>query len=128
MRKAQVSLEYMLVMLALLTFLTIWFSSILKTQTAVNTALKHSETTLLVDKLSEAINSVCLMGSGNKRVLKIFSSEGLHVVMNNTHITIGNFTKRIYCKVNSIMELSGTVVVTVKNANGEIQVNVSQIS
>ena len=68
------------------------------------------------------------MGSGNKRVLKIFSSEGLHVVMNNTHITIGNFTKRIYCKVNSIMELSGTVVVTVKNANGEIQVNVSQIS
>lgn len=128
MKGAQVSLEYMLVMLALLTFLTVWFSSILSTQTTVNTALERSETALLADRLAEAINSVCLMGSGNKRVLKVSSLGETRVILNGTHLTIGNFTRRIHCKVHSIVDLNRTTLVTVKNINERIQVNTSPVS
>lgn len=128
MRKAQVSLEYMLVMLALLAFLTVWLSSVLRTQVAVDTALERSESALLADRLTEAINNVCLMGSGNKRVLRIFSSCEVHVIMNGTHLTVGNFTRQLYCRLNSIIKLNGTTSVTVKNVNNEIQVSVSSVS
>ncbi|MCD6414352.1 MAG: hypothetical protein J7L23_01845 [Candidatus Diapherotrites archaeon] len=120
MRNAQVSLEFMLVMLALFAFLAVWLPGVLRTRSSVGVLLERSEMALLADRIAGAANSVCLMGPGNEKSIQVFSPSRARVSSNGTHVTVGNFSRRVYCKTNSELVLDGTSFVSMRNKNGVV--------
>lgn len=68
--KAQVSLEFLVLFVAFMAFLSVWVSLILTVAEGVGESIEFSNLCALGADIREAADAVCLMGPGSSRVVE----------------------------------------------------------
>jgi uncharacterized protein (UPF0333 family) len=69
--RAQVSLEFLVLLTAFLAFMSIWLSLIFSVKDGVSKSLDNSQLGALASDVREAADAVCLMGEGSAKEVEI---------------------------------------------------------
>ena len=98
--KGQVSLEFIIVVAIFLGALSIWLGGVVDVQGAISIAMGSQQVGIAADKLSTAINSVCVMGAGNEiEIRSTISGNATIIYKDNFLMTWSNrtFERKAYC-------------------------------
>jgi uncharacterized protein (UPF0333 family) len=117
--KAQASLELLLVFLAFLSAMVFWTGVVNQSTQKLNKAVQSEANSLAVRRLEAAVNSVCLTGPGNSRVLSLYFPRKT-VVQGKSSLVVGSEEKKCFCPVQGFLELNGSVVLKVFNQNNVV--------
>jgi len=88
--KAQVSLDFLVVSLIVLSVLAIWFAGATHTQNTILSAIHTQAERSQAAILTALFNSLCIMGQGNTAQIKIHHSTVVHNTL--CPIQTNNFT------------------------------------
>lgn len=117
--KAQVSLELLVVMLIFLGMLALWLAGTSQVRDSTEKTLDAYAMKLAADRLAGAVNSVCLMGSGNSRTLKVFFPDNTTVSFDKSLI-VGSMERHTYCQVDTGFDVSGSCSIIAENHGGTV--------
>ncbi len=115
--KGQTSLEFMVVLAVFIAVLVFWLGGVNTANKNISEALGIQQARLATDKLSAAVNSVCVMGKGNSLDVNVAVQGNASVRYTNKLILEWNnhsFEKSVYCAFNNF-ELHGKDYVNITN-------------
>lgn len=119
--RAQVSLEYLLISVVAIGLLTISAVSLSQIKGYSDESRELLEFKSSAGMLGDAVYSVCILGSGNRRT--VFIAAPLDVNWNDGALQISGKTalaRAVPCEVSSREGLEGTV--EIKNENGKVKI------
>ncbi|MFH1447866.1 MAG: class III signal peptide-containing protein [Candidatus Micrarchaeota archaeon] len=124
--RAQVSLEFLILFMAFLAFISVWLSLILTVGDGIEESVAFSRLDALASDVREAADAVCLMGPGSSRSLTVgtadigFSERTVTVSSENEKVR-----KRLRCAcVTKQLSFEGETKLVIKNIKGTIEVSV----
>ena len=111
--RAQLSLEFILVLAITLSFLILWLPLIVNTQNSAQTSIRDFYIQKLLDDISYTSDTLCILGDGNKRELTIIIDEDTKVNSNmnkSFQISLISNTSRFWVtQTKCIMNFSKTL-------------------
>jgi hypothetical protein len=119
--RAQVSLEYLLISVVAIALLTVSAASLSQIKTYAEESSRLLEFQSSAKSLGDAIYSVCMLGSGNRR--EVFLRTTLDVNWENGVVQISDessMARAVPCEVSSQKGIEGSVIV--KNENGKVKI------
>ncbi|MFH1286105.1 MAG: hypothetical protein ABIH99_06000 [Candidatus Micrarchaeota archaeon] len=131
-RKAQISLEFLVVFVALLSFLALWGVAITNVREGVerSSSIKYAE--LALSDVKNAVDDVCVTGAGNKRTLAITAKSEFDISVENGNMLVANvkgekITKEVNCKVvllpeNKTIVGVGELIVERMGGSNEVEI------
>lgn len=116
--KGQLSIEFLLIFAIFLVVLSLFLSQFLNMKDKTNDTLQKSLLTKYSNDLENTINSICILGNGNIRVLDLYLTEETNItsvqdykielISNSTSISINTKCKVIIFN-NTISIKSGKI-------------------
>lgn len=121
--RAQVSLEFLVLLTAILAFLSIWLSLILSVRTGVTTSLDHLQLEAMASDLREAADAVCLMGPGSSKEAEL--AGGVRIDFSTDSFTLYSGKERIKKELRcpgteSSVSIPKKRTALIRNADGRI--------
>ena len=124
-RRAQVSLEFLVLLAAFLAFLSVWLSLILKVEGGIERSLEFSRLEAAASDIREAADAVCLMGPGSSKSVPVggdsevtFSRKQLELEANKRVVR-----EALRCEsFGESIEIAGTGELVLENAGGVIKI------
>lgn len=124
-KKAQVSLEFLILLSAFIAFMGVWLSLILSVENGITKSLGYSKLEALASDIWEAADAVCLMGPGSTKKISAadsaleFSDKTITVSLGKTKIT-----KLSRCVVERAeLNVGEKQELFLKNAGGKIEIS-----
>lgn len=129
--RAQVSLEFLILFAAFLAFLLVWIPLInnFKKASEFGIGVRYAE--LFISDLKNSVNEVCVLGSGNKRIINMnIMGNGILYAENKSIFLFlevngeeKTFEERVKCEVElNRMELNGKMEILVENEENIIKI------
>ncbi len=120
MVRAQLSIEFLILLAAFVAFLIIWVPLVFGVRQTGEDALSREYAKLALADIKNAADDVCVLGKNNARELEINLKGGWKVTAGGNEIKFGNgaavFSEKTKCALERAeFELSGRGVVIVKN-------------
>lgn len=90
--KAQVSLEFLVLAAAFLSFMGVWLSLILSVKGGMENGLSLSSLESTASDIREAADAACLMGEGSKRTVSLdaMQNQGAIVSLSGKKVTVSS--------------------------------------
>ena len=120
--KGQISLELIIVIAVFLAVLSMWLGGVNKATANIGLALGHQQAELAAKKLATAINSICVMGHGNKMEIEVYVPGKANITNNGMHWNNHTFEKTIYCDFNNLT-ITRKQLLTIVNNRGVITIS-----
>ena len=118
--KAQLTLEYLVLLLVFLVLLSVSLTSLYSMQKSSKESIKIIKFTSEVDEISKIIKEVCALGSGNQRLVEISHSfevfyfeEGIRFSFENNSIS-----KSFSCEIEGASFFTSSI--SILNTGGKI--------
>ncbi len=124
-RRAQVSLEFLVLLAAFLAFIGVWLSLIFSVESGVSNSLEYSRLESLASDIQEGADGVCLMGPGSSKVVKV--GWEVKLVLSGKELTAEANGKKITALLRceswgGSVEVSEGDELIVKNVRGKIEI------
>ena len=126
--RAQLSIEFILILAITLSFVIVWLPAIITTKNSTQTAINDFYLKKAAEDVSYVSDTICILGEGNEREMTIITSNKL-AITSNTGKTIvffdgvANISKITKCLSNISITLErGRTSFILKNENEIISV------
>ncbi|MEW6329734.1 MAG: class III signal peptide-containing protein [Candidatus Micrarchaeota archaeon] len=118
--RAQVSLEFLILLAAFVAFLTIWVPLVFGVRQAGEDALSREYAKLALADIKNAADEVCILGKNNAREIELNLRGKWKMSVEGSEIRIDNgatsFTEKTKCAMErDEFELDGRETVVIKN-------------
>ena len=120
--RGQVSLELIVVLAIFLAVLSVWLGGVKAVDGAVNLAMDTRRAAIAADKLSAAMNGVCVMGEGNIENVTLSFPGNATAVYNGSFVLRWEgkeFVRPCYCPFGNFTAAAG---LSIENRNGTLSV------
>jgi uncharacterized protein (UPF0333 family) len=105
--RAQISLEFIIILAIALSFIILWIPAIVTTQNSTQSAIDKYYLEKAAEDVSYSSDVICILGEGNERELYLVASKNLSITSNlSRSFTISDFTSntsmitQTKCKMN----------------------------
>ncbi|MEM4133603.1 MAG: class III signal peptide-containing protein [Candidatus Micrarchaeia archaeon] len=124
-KKGQLSIEFLLIFAIFLSILSLFLLNFIK----VNNKFQIEINKILLSKysndLENSINSLCILGDGNERMIYLYFPEEVKISINKNEITLSSNieNKSFFSKCN--IDMSGDIavkkgIIKIESKNGKI--------
>ncbi len=123
--KAQVSLEFLVLLAAFLAFLTVWLSLILKVEGGIEKSLEFSRLEAAASDIREAADAVCLMGPGSSNAMKVSGNAKLTLSGKEMALEMGGRAVKEVLRCESSgksIAIAGPSELVLENLEGKIKI------
>ena len=124
--RGQLSLEFLLIFAVFLSVIGIFLMSFTKIKTQTENSLDQTLVNKFGNDLAYTINSLCVLGDGNKRELMPISGSNFSLICNQDIITVSSHGQNITYSVNCNTECSNLTNngnIKIENKNGTVFVS-----
>ncbi|MFH0818158.1 MAG: class III signal peptide-containing protein [Candidatus Micrarchaeota archaeon] len=124
-KRAQVSLEFLVLLAAFLAFTGVWLSLIFSVEHGITKSLEYSKIEALASDIREAADAICLMGPGSSKEVKIGLSAKLEFSGKEMKLSSGGkvVKKPLRCETFSeTAKLAEIGMVFLENVEGKIRI------
>ena len=125
-KKAQVSLEFLVLLMAFMTFMSLWLSLILVVKNGIGDSIEFSKLEAIGSDIRETCDAVCLMGPGSSRTVGVEMDAKTEFFGKKITLYAGKAkTEEILrCRINSAtISLDKNDELVVKNIGGMVSVS-----
>lgn len=131
--RAQVSLEFLLVLAAFLAFLALWVPVQIELIETTKASLQAKQLQLALADVKNAADAVCTLGNGNEKTIGITTPDATLAMENNTLSikSTGNASRQFSLEEqtrcvleNKTINLSGKTSLTIMNEKQEVRISV----
>ena len=122
--RAQVSLEFLVLMAAFLAFLLVWLSLILDVKKGIDGSLSFSLLMATASDLREAADAVCLMGPGSSKEVAIKAGAAVELSGREMRVSSSGKVASLALRCETIGgkdKLAGNSAVVFQNEEGKIK-------
>jgi hypothetical protein len=123
--KAQVSLEFLLILAISLSAFFLYVSAFLKIKNDADNFVKDSYLRNFLVAVEKNVYEVCSLGSGNKRNINVNLLYEIGISSSNKNLKIGNYTITSNCEFESESAKIKNGIIKIENLNGKILLNYS---
>ncbi|MEM3431409.1 MAG: class III signal peptide-containing protein [Candidatus Micrarchaeia archaeon] len=119
-RKGQLSIEFLLIFAIFLSILSLFFVNFLKMKDRVQKDINEILLSKYLDDIENSINSICILGEGNERILSLNFPEETNLSLNGRELILAstNINKSFVSKCNVDIDQG---IITIKNGNIKIE-------
>jgi uncharacterized protein (UPF0333 family) len=109
--RAQLSLEFIIILAITLSFLALWLPVIVSTQKSTQANIDDFYLKNTAEDISHSSDTLCILGEGNEREITIVANRGINITSSRTDNSftvsdgISNISKDTKCMIN----ISGTI-------------------
>ena len=118
--KAQISLEFLLILGLSLSLILVYASLFLKLKGDIDKFVSESYIKNLLITLERNIYEICLLGDGNKRNVKVNLLQEIEVSSSNNILRVGNYSISSSCNFEANSEKIKRGIIKIENSNGKI--------
>ena len=121
--KAQISLEFILILAITLSFLVLWLPVIIKTQNNTRSTISDFYIKKGADDIAYTADTLCILGEGNEREIVLITDKEMNITSANSKLftvsnEAGSISKITKCKINiSTIINKGRTSIILKNSN-----------
>jgi len=128
--KAQISLEFIIILAIALSFIILWIPAIVTTQKSTQSAIDNYYLEKAAEDISYSSDVICILGEGNERELQLTTSKNLTIRSNlsksfmiSDPTSNTSITTQTKCKIDISLSISkGRTTLVLENENETISI------
>jgi len=123
--KGQMSLEFLLIFAIFLSVLSVFLASLSKVKSDTEASLDQILLNRLGNDLVYSINSICILGDGNKREIEsaFISGTAMSCAGNKFSVSLKNSTLYYELNCDAVCDYNGGDKIKLENRNGTVHVS-----